>query len=294
MIISLPHHQFAQEINHKDYSWVHQSNCLSNIAYGEETEQKLDIYTQGNWIGPPNYFMPDTIAKPTIIFYHGGGWHSGQKDDFVYLEFFMNFLKYGWNVVNVEYRCGANTVAKAVDDALCAINWIAENGYKYSIDTERIVVYGVSAGGHLALIAGLLNSIPESHPSVVGKDVNVCAIINWFGISDVLNHYEYKLEKGDDHVIRWGDSHDKVAEISAKYSPINYLTPSAPPIISIHGDADEVVQYSQSEILHQKLDNSNIPNQLVTIEGGKHMGFTRKQFQFIYEQVFSFLEETLD
>lgn len=294
ILILLPNHHFAQEVNHEDYSWVHRLNCTRNVAYGEEKDQILDIYTQGNWIGPPDYFIPDTLSKPTIIFYHGGGWHSGQKDDFVYLEFFLNFLKHDWNVVNVEYRCGVNTISESVDDAISAINWVAENAHQYSIDTKRIVIYGVSAGGHLGLIAGLLNRIPQSNPNVVGNNLNVCAIVNWFGFSDILKHYEYKLEKGDDRMIRLGDSHDEVVEISAKYSPINYVTTGAPPIISIHGDADEVVLYSHSDILHKVLDSSNIPNQLVTLKGGKHMGFTRKQFQHIYEQIFLFLEEAMD
>ncbi|MGV7235767.1 MAG: prolyl oligopeptidase family serine peptidase [Nitrosomonadaceae bacterium] len=294
ILILLPSHHFAQEIKHEDYTWVHRSNCTKNIAYGEEEDQILDIYTQGDWIGPPNYFAPDTLLKPTIIFYHGGGWFRGQKDDYVYLEFILNFLKNDWNVVNVEYRCGANTISDAVDDAICAINWVAENAYKFNIDTERIVIYGVSAGGHLGLIAGLLNNTPESHPSVEGNNLNICAIVNWFGFTDIQEHYEYKLKKGDDRITRLGDNHEEVAKISAKYSPVNHVTKSTPPIISIHGDSDEVVLYSHSEILHNLLDDTNLPNQLVTLHGGKHMGFTRKQFQHIYEQIFQFLDVHMD
>jgi acetyl esterase/lipase len=295
MLIILPQCALAQEIDNEDYSWAHCYNRIENIAYGEDIDQKLDIYIQGNWIGPPAYFKADTSLKPAILFFHGGGWIRGQKEDFVYESFFLNFLKRGWNVVNIEYRRGNNTAPNAVNDALCAIRWISENADKYYLDIEKFVICGVSSGGHLALIAGLMNSVQGSHPCVIGNKIKICAIINWFGVTDILKHYEYKIANNlQNDPLNWIGSPDGVAEISQKYSPINYVTINAPPIISIHGDADSDVLYSQSEILHNKLDNLNVKNQLITLKGGNHMGFTRDQFQFIYEQIFSFLEEIID
>ncbi len=285
----------AQENKQEDYSWVHHNLCIENIAYGEDEDQRLDIYLQGNWIGPPAYFEADSSLRPTIVFFHGGGWISGQKEHFLYESFFLNFLKCGWNVVNVEYRLGENTAPEAVDDALCAISWISEHSEDYHIDSKKIVLYGVSAGGHLALIAGLMNTVPESHPCAIGDEINIGAIINWFGVSDIRKHYDYKIEKGlENTVLIWVGSHDEVDEISEMYSPVKYVTKSTPPVISIHGDVDGTVLYSHSETLHELLDELNVRNQLVTIENGRHMGFTRNQFQFAYEQIFLFLEEVME
>jgi dipeptidyl aminopeptidase/acylaminoacyl peptidase len=86
-----------------------------------------------------------------------------------------------------------------------------------------------------------------------------------------------------------GDS-SKVEDISQKYSPINYATKDASPIISIHGDSDSLIPNSQAEIWHNALDNVNVKNQLVTLPGGKHLGFTKEQIQFINKQIFLFLD----
>jgi len=285
----------AQDNIHEDFSWVHNSNRIEDIAYGEYEDQRLDIYIQGNWIGPPTYFEADTSLKPTIVFFHGGGWIRGQKESFVYQSFFLNFLKHGWNVANVEYRRGPDTAPDAVDDALCAIDWIADHAHEYNIDSERIVLCGVSSGGHLALISGLMNSVPGSHSCLIGDKINICAVINWFGVSDIRKHYEHKIEKElENTVLIWVGDPEEVDEISRQYSPVNYVTKNAVPVISIHGDSDGDVLYSHSQTLHSRLDDLGVENQLVTLEGGRHLGFTREQFQYIYEQIFSFLEECID
>ena len=71
-------------------------------------------------------------------------------------------------------------------------------------------------------------------------------------------------------------------------------TKEAPPIISIHGDSDSVVPHVQSELLHEALEEVHVKNQLITLPGGEHLGFTRDQFQLIYEQIFMFLDSALD
>ena len=295
MLLVLPNQLFAQELKQEDYSWVHHSNCLENIAYGEDKDQRLDIYLQGNWIGPPRYFEADTAKKPTIVFFHGGGWIRGQKESFVYESFFLNFIKQGWNVVNVEYRLGNNTAPKAVDDALCVLAWIAEHAGEFHIDTERIVLYGVSSGGHLALSAGFMNYVPESHPCAIGDRINICAIINWFGVTDIRMHYDHKIEKElENTVLLWVGKEDRIDEISEKYSPINYVSKNSPPVLSVHGEADGDVIYKHAHTLHQLLDEVPVKNKLVTLKDGRHMGFTREQFQFIYEQIFLFLGEVME
>jgi dipeptidyl aminopeptidase/acylaminoacyl peptidase len=52
---------------------------------------------------------------------------------------------------------------------------------------------------------------------------------------------------------------------------MNYVTPAAPPFLLIHGTADTVVPYAQSEVLTQALANAGVPAQLVPIEGADHI-----------------------
>ena len=285
---------YGQELTTPDYTWAHSFNLKKDISYGEEDAQKLDIYIQGERIGEPSFFKEDTLLKPTLIYFHGGSWLYMNKEDFINQQFYIYFMEKGWNVVNVEYRLGEGTAPNAADDVLCAVNWVAENAKKYHIDTDKIVLAGSSAGGHLSLIAGLMNSVPESHSCYVGNKINIRAIINWFGVSDISKLNDYYKVKEWNWVLGWIGDPDAVEEISRKYSPINYVTNEAPPIISIHGDSDSIIPHVQSELLHNALDEANVKNQLVTLSGGKHLGFTKEQFQFSNEQIFLFLDSIMD
>jgi acetyl esterase/lipase len=89
------------------------------------------------------------------MFLHGGGWVAGNKEAATNL--FLPHLQRGWDVVNVEYRLAGSSLAPAaVEDARCALRWIYNNANAYHFDTERIVVSGQSAGGHLVLMVGML------------------------------------------------------------------------------------------------------------------------------------------
>ncbi|WP_422079374.1 alpha/beta hydrolase fold domain-containing protein [Ulvibacterium sp.] len=270
--------------------WAHRYNMEMDVAYGNDPAQRLDIYTQGSYIGEPNWFKRSKNKKPTLVWIHGGGWRYGNKETDAW--FFIHFLERGWNVVNVEYRKGLGTAPDAAEDVLTVLKWISENAEAYKLDTDRIVVSGASAGGHLALLAGLVNSIPESHPLYVGDKVRIQAIINWYGVTDIqkIDAYLSANRPNQNFVLNWVEKKEKIPEISRKYSPIHYVTENAPPVLTIQGDMDTLTPYDQAQLLHEKLKSLGTENQLLTLKGGKHLGFTEEQFQLIFKTIFDFLE----
>ena len=66
----------------------------------------------------------------------------------------------------------------------------------------------------------------------------------------------------------------------------------APPILTIHGDADSVVPHNQATSFHARLDALGVRNELQSMTGGKHLGFSDAQFQQAFGAIFSFLEQT--
>ncbi|HWC20477.1 MAG TPA: prolyl oligopeptidase family serine peptidase, partial [Terriglobales bacterium] len=74
---------------------------------------------------------------------------------------------------------------------------------------------------------------------------------------------------------------------------INYVNSSVPPIITIHGDKDELVPYSQSVRLHKALEAAKVPNQLYTVSGGNHGGFSAEETQKIWAAIRSFLQQNV-
>ena len=249
----------------------------ANITYAtaNSTPLKLDLYLPKN----------RSIPAPTLVFFHGGGWVAGQKEQNL-LEL-MPYLWLGWVVVNVEYRLASNSPAPAaVEDCRCALHWVESHAKIFNFDTSRIVLTGGSAGGHLALITGVLppNSIFDRQcptndsirwNSGTEPQVKVAAIVNWFGITDVEELLDGPNAKH--YAIEWFGSMSNRDELAKELSPISYVRPGLPPIITVHGDKDDIVPYSQAVRLHAALDKAGVPNQLVTIHGGKHDGFNRQE-----------------
>ena len=115
----------------------------------------------------------------------------------------------------------------------------------------------------------------------------VAAIINWYGITDVADMLQGPNSRT--YAISWFGSLPGREEIARRVSPLTYVRPGLPPIITIHGDADTVVPYSNAVRLHEALDKAGVRNQLVTIPGGGHGGFSDEQQIKAFEAIKVFL-----
>src|SRR5690349_1192501 len=144
----------AEFATHLANQYAVQANITYLTASGYES--KLDVYRRRDVQTP----------QPTLVFYHGGGWIAGTKESAVMS--IMPWLEMGWNVVNVEYRMARVALAPgAVEDAQCALRYVVGRAKDFNIDTNKIVVSGESAGGHLALTTGMI-------PTSAGF-TNICA-----------------------------------------------------------------------------------------------------------------------
>ena len=266
----------------------------ANIVYqtANNYQSKLDVYTPAEAKGP----------TPVVIVIHGGGWIEGTKEERV-LEI-MPYLQMGFAAVNVEYRLGRVSLAPAaVGDCRCALHWVFAHAKRYNFDPERVVLQGGSAGGHLVLTTGMLTPAAgfdrecrgpgEDWSTDIGtsKDPRVAAIVNWFGIADVLDELHGPNAKA--YAVMWLGDQANADEIAKRVSPINYVTSNTPPIITIHGDKDALVPYSQSVRLHKALDAAKVPNQLFTVPGAGHGGFTDEQNQKSWAAIREFLQKNV-
>ena len=248
-----------------------------NVTYATATNMdlKLDLYLPKD----------RTTPKPTLVLFHGGGWVDGAKErNVLYL---LPYLSMGWTAINVEYRMAKNSPAPAaVEDCRCALRWVMYHAKDYSIDTSKIVLTGTSAGGHLSLISGMLpagnvfdrqcpTAGQEKWNSPTEPSIKVAAIVNWFGIADVAEIVDGPNAKH--YAMEWLGSRVDRLELAKQLSPVNYVRPGLPPIITIHGELDDIAPYDGAKRLHAALDKAGVPNQLITLKGRKHGGFSREE-----------------
>jgi len=215
------------------------------------------------------YVRYDNATGPTVLYIHGGGWANGSKEQ--YVLWFLPYLQLGMRVVSVQYRLsGVAPAPAAVEDCRCAFRWVAQHADKYGIDPKRIVISGGSAGGHLALMTGMLTpddgfdrDCPWDAPP------KPAAIINYYGVTDVSEAFR----KGEASTLLWLRGVPNPEETAKRISPLTYVRAGLPPILTIHGDADESVPYSDAVRLHAALASAHVANQLVTVPGGMHGRF---------------------
>src|SRR5438034_6808743 len=252
---------------------------VPNITYltANGFDAKLDVYARTDQGGP----------FPTLIWIHGGGWVGGNKESATFS--LLPYLEMGWNVVNVEYRLGRVSLAPAaVEDCLCALRWVIRNAKQYGFDTAKLVVSGGSAGGHLALTTGMIPASEGLDRQCPGTEqLKVAAIVDWYGITDVADLLDG--ENMRTYAVEWLGSRPNRVEIAKRVSPLTYVRPGIPPVISIQGDADPVVPYSQSLRLQEALQKAGVDHELVTIPGGKHGNFTRAENQKAFAAIKAFL-----
>jgi acetyl esterase/lipase len=160
--------------------------------------------------------------------------------------------------------------------------------YDFQFDLNRIVVSGESSGGHLALTTGMIPESAGLASECPGAPMpKVAAIVDFYGITDVADLLDGPNRKS--YAVSWiGDAPNR-DQIAKRVSPLTYVRPGLPPILTIQGDSDPIVPYSQSLRLQDALGKAGVPHQLITVPGGKHGNFTADQYVTVYEGVRAFL-----
>jgi acetyl esterase/lipase len=250
-----------------------------------------------------------TSSKPTpvVIQLHGGGWIRGNRSSS--FRTFSALLAAGMSVVTVDYRVGKEAPAPAaIGDVRCAMAWVKANAARYNFDLTRVVVYGASAGGHLALMAGYA---PASfNPPGCTDQPKVAAVLDFYGpanLAEAINqkgssdsvHQWLGLEKplvaytgtapatsGPDVAPavnaggqgpRWAAPSEAVLARARTMSPMSYIRHGLPPTFIVNGDHDPAVDPTQDAQLKKALDAAGVPNGQDIVPGGGHGNFPKAE-----------------
>ena len=206
-------------------------------------------------------YRPKNIVKPAplLVFIHGGSWSHGKRSD--YLVYLLAFAKKGYMTATVSYRLLKDGPYPAcAEDITDAVQWFFRNGEKFGYDPDRIALIGGSAGAHLALLAAYewkKPGISADTGKVPLVPHRIKAVVDIYGPIDLTTEYA----KNQRLVINLiGHPYSETPQLYKEASPIQYLDKNDPPTMILHGTSDNLVPYSQSDLLKAKLDSLGVPN----------------------------------
>lgn len=232
-----------------------------------------DIVYATHATGPVHLDLHRPAGKgraPVLVFLHGGGWARGERPKS--WTGFRRFVEAGYAVVSVQYRLSGTAKAPAaVQDARCAMAWVAREADRYRLDPGRVVVMGSSAGAHLALLAGMMGAKSDIDLPACGPVPRVAAIVDFYGPSDLRPESVGAWHSPS--ITKWIGEGPDAAALAARMSPLTLVHKGQPPVFIVHGDADDVVPIQSSKLLKEALDQAGVPSEFHVVPGGGHGQF---------------------
>jgi len=252
------------------------AKTIFDESYGKDTAQRMDIYL------PAHRSINSTKS---IVLIHGGGWNSGSKKDFTaYIDSFKTRMP-DYAIFNINYRLvnGSNLFPTQEQDIKSAIDFIVENSTGYYINKNKLVLLGVSAGGHLALLQGYKYSSPK-----------IAAIVDFFGPTDLVTMFQKPWNPYVPFVLQMitGTTPKQNAALYKQSSPVNYISSRSAPTLILHGSNDKIVNVSQSKALKNELDKAGVKNELVIYPGKSH-GWYGETLSNSFDRISAFLESNV-
>ena len=204
--------------------------------------------------------------RPAIVVIHGGGWIEGDKSSFSTPMNrppgnIIDFAKLGFVAATVNYRlAGEAPFPAALDDCKCAVRWLRAHASEYRIDPERIGAWGNSAGGHLALLLGMADEEPDARDDGPFREQSsrVQAVVSDSGPVDLLYQFEHGQLRSVIERFLGGPADGPRAADYRRASPINRISPQAPPLMLIYGEIDGQVPIETADRFVESLGKAGL------------------------------------
>ena len=226
------------------------------------------------------YRAPQTDA-PLVVYVHGGGWRGGDRAD-AGAERLAPLAAYGVDVASVDYRLvPRGRFPDQLHDLKGAVRWLRARGPRLGLRTDRLGVWGASAGAYLGSLLALTPGDDELEGTVGGNPEQSSAVqaaVHWFGQCDLLasgsrtdveaHLLPFAFEAG----LLGVGAVVEAAERARDLSLLARVSAQAPPFLIAHGDRDHVVAPSESEALHDALSRAGADTRLLLLGGAGHEG----------------------
>jgi acetyl esterase/lipase len=268
-----------------------------DVPYCEESPaQVLDI------------FLPETPGPyPVIVHFHGGAFMFGTQRD-INLVPMLRGLDKGFAIISVSYRMSGEARFPAmIYDAKAAIRFIRANALHYHLDTDKIGVWGPSAGGYIVSMLGATNDEPVFEDLDMGNasfSSAVQSVVDWCGPSGNFLEMDPAIKENGFGVADHNDPLSPesrfmgapiltIPELVRLATPATHLRKNLPIFMIHHGEADPIVPVQQSITFADAIIKAGGHVILETFSGKGHHGNPWYEEEEMSDKVFEFFNETL-
>lgn len=198
--------------------------------------------------GDIHLYLPEgDTAVPYILGIHGGGWRSGDQSAYAWL--WPKVRPLGIGLALASYRLAPeHRFPTAFDDLVAVLAWLQRDGERHRLDPGRCLLFGGSAGGHLAmLLAARATAEGISSPRLRG-------VASYCGIMDLRAQHRWDADRSSPmtHDFLGGSPADEAARYDSA-SPLENVHAAMPPVWLAHGSADAVVPAAQAHAMAARL-----------------------------------------
>lgn len=192
-------------------------------------------------------YQPLSVGRhPIIVQIYGGAWQRGAPGSNAKAAAWL--AAHGYVVFAIDYRHAPHARWPAqLDDVRTALAWIREHAGTYDADTERVALFGRSAGAHLAMLAGYT---PGPLP--------VRAVVSYYGPVDLVDAYEHpphpdplRIREVQDTL--FGGTLDQMRERYRSASPIEFATRPLPATLLVYAGRDHIVEPRYGARMYERL-----------------------------------------
>ena len=217
-----------------------------DLSYGNELRQNLNVFSLKN----------QTKLAPVVVFFYGGSWTSGSKDDYRFIG--EAFASKGIVTVIPDYRLYPQVkFPEFVNDGAKSLTWVRDNIEEYGGNSKEVYVMGHSAGAHIAAMLSYDNHFLKKQKikqSFIEGFIGISGPYDFLPFANPLNKKIFAPEKE-----------------FKKSQPINYVKRQSPRTLLIHGIHDKTVGIHNSRNLAKKLRANNVPVQTEFLDNLNHV-----------------------
>ena len=235
-----------------------------------------------------------------ILCIHGGGWVEGSKNDYTKNLFQVSEEK-GLAAACINYRYVSEDIcfSDELDDITSALSAIKAKGAKYGVNFNKVLLTGISAGGHLSLLYAYTRK--DTAPVEPVCVVELCGPTdlenpffysekNRVGASVGTEYFRNIISNGIGYCI---DLENNAGSALKKFSPINFVSKNTVPTIFGHGEIDDIVPYQNAVDLDTKLTEYDVEHTFVSFPNSNHECEDKESISKIMNLFFEYADKYL-